>query len=184
VAGGAQVSRPTLFLTVGLPGTGKTTAATRIEAEQAALRLTKDEWMKALYGRDNPVSASDVIEGRLIQIAMRALELGINVVLDFGLWTRDERAALRHAAGEVDAAVVIRSFELPVREQRRRLDERLAEAPHTTWPISEHELTEWAGRFDVPTPAEIDGSEPVGDPPEGFSTWREWIDHRWPPAMP
>ncbi len=34
---------PTLFLTVGLPGTGKTTAARRIEAEHGALRLTKDE---------------------------------------------------------------------------------------------------------------------------------------------
>ena len=60
---------------VGLPGTGKTTAARRIEAEHQALRLTKDEWVKALYGRDNPASATDVIEGRLIQIAMRALGL-------------------------------------------------------------------------------------------------------------
>ncbi len=43
-----------LFLTVGLPGTGKTTAARRIEVEQEARRLTKDEWMKALYGSANP----------------------------------------------------------------------------------------------------------------------------------
>jgi predicted kinase len=35
-----------LFLTVGLPSTGKTTAARRIEIEHQALRLTKDEWMK------------------------------------------------------------------------------------------------------------------------------------------
>ena len=45
-----MMRRPTLFLTVGLPGTGKTTDARRIEAEQGALRLTKDEWVKALYG--------------------------------------------------------------------------------------------------------------------------------------
>lgn len=43
--------RPTLFLTVGLPGAGKTTAARRIEAEHDALRLTNNEWMKALDGR-------------------------------------------------------------------------------------------------------------------------------------
>ena len=43
------MKRPTLFLTVGLPGTGKTTAARCIEVEQRALRLTKDEWVKALY---------------------------------------------------------------------------------------------------------------------------------------
>ncbi len=95
---GILMRQPTLFLTVGLPGTGKTTAARRIEAEQRALRLTKDEWVKALYGHENPPSAQDVIEGRLIQIGLRALELGTNVVIDYGLWSRDERSALRRAA--------------------------------------------------------------------------------------
>ena len=39
--------QPTLFLTVGLPRTGKTTAARRIEIELRALRLTKDEWVSS-----------------------------------------------------------------------------------------------------------------------------------------
>ena len=97
------MQRPTLFLTVGLPGTGKTTAARRIEAEHNALRLTKDEWVKALFGPENPGSASAVIEGRLVRLGMRALELGTNVVLDFGLWSRDERSALRQAAADIGA---------------------------------------------------------------------------------
>ena len=168
---------------VGLPGTGKTTAARRIEAEHGAIRLTKDEWMKALFGGDNPASASDVIEGRLIQVGMRALELGIDVVIDFGLWSRDERTALRAAASDVGAAVVIRYFELTPDEQRRRLDQRLEEAPHETWPMSEQELTEWTATIEVPTQGELDGTEPVGEPPDGFTTWREWIAHRWPPAV-
>ena len=33
-----MMRQPTLFLTVGLPGTGKTTAARRIESEQQAFR--------------------------------------------------------------------------------------------------------------------------------------------------
>lgn len=40
---------PTLYLTCRLPGSGKTTLATRIEQKTAALRLTGDEWMHALY---------------------------------------------------------------------------------------------------------------------------------------
>lgn len=178
-----HVKQPTLYLTVGLPGTGKTTAARRIEVERGALRLTKDEWMKALYGRDNPGAASDVIEGRLIQVGLRALEVGIDVVIDFGLWSRDERSALRQAAADRGAAVEIRYFELPRAEQRRRLDQRQAEAPHATWPMSDEELTEWAEKIDIPTPSELDGSEPIDHPPSGFATWREWIAHRWPPSV-
>jgi len=80
--------------------------------------------LKALYGLANPPSASDVIEGRLIEIGLRALELGINVVIDYGLWGRDERSALRQAAADLGAAVEMGYFELTPAEQRRRLDRR------------------------------------------------------------
>jgi predicted kinase len=177
------VPRPTLFLTVGLPGTGKTTLARRLEADHGALRLTKDEWVKALYGADNPAEASDVIEGRLIDIGLRALELGTNVVIDFGLWSHDERSALRQAAADLGATVVICYRELVPDEQRDRLARRLADAPHETWPMSDRELAGWAAAFDVPTPGELDGSEAVGDPPAGFATWQEWAADRWPSSV-
>jgi predicted kinase len=174
---------PTLFLTVGLPSTGKTTVAQRIEGEQRALRLTKDEWVKALYGPENPSSATAVIEGRLIDIGLRALELGTNVVLDFGLWSRNERSALRQAAADLGVLVELRYCELTPAEQRRRLDQRQSEAPHTTWPMSDDELAAWAAAFEVPTAGELDGSEPVDGPPSGFATWEAWRRHRWPASV-
>ena len=175
--------QPTLFLTVGLPSTGKTTAARRIASEHHALRLTKDEWVKALFGHRNPPSAQDVIEGRLIEVGLRVLELGTNVVIDYGLWSRDERSALRRAAADLGASVRMLYFELAPAEQRRRLDQRQAEAPHTTWPMSDEELAEWAAAIDIPTPGELDGSEPIDDPPAGFATWDEWRWQRWPPSV-
>lgn len=174
------VSIPTLLLTVGLPCCGKTTAARQFEAEHAALRLTKDEWMKALYGAENPSAASDVIEGRLISIALRALTLGVNVALDFGLWSRDERSALRYAGTQAGATVVMWYAPITLEEQRRRNPIRLATDPGTTWPMSDTELLTWAASFDVPTPGELDGSEPIDPPPAGFETWLEWIPRRWP----
>lgn len=176
-------ARPTLVLMVGLPGTGKTTVARQLEAD-GALRLTKDEWVKALYGQANPSDATAVIEGRLIAIALRALELGVDVVVDFGLWSREERTALRHAAADVGARAELRYLALDPAEQRRRLDRRHADEPHTTWQMSDDELAAWAARFTPPTPGEVDGTEPLDDPPAGFATWAQWRTHRWPPAVP
>jgi predicted kinase len=177
------MARPTLLLTVGLPCCGKTTAARQFEVDHSALRLTKDEWMKALYGAETPSAANDVIEGRLITIALRALTLGINVALDFGLWSRDERSALRHAAGEVGAAVLMWYAPVTIDEQQARNALRLATDPATTWPMSRDELVAWAEQFDVPTPAELAGTAAIDPPPAGFSSWSEWMAQRWPASV-
>ena len=70
-----------LYLLVGLPGSGKTTKAKQLEVEASALRLTLDEWMIPLFGR-NEQAERDALEGRLIWLALRALELHTNVILD------------------------------------------------------------------------------------------------------
>ncbi|MBO1756565.1 ATP-binding protein [Allobranchiibius sp. CTAmp26] len=174
------MTRPILFLTIGMPGCGKTTAARSFEVEHRALRLTKDEWMKALYGEENPSSASGVVEGRLIAIALRALTLGTNVALDFGLWSRDERSALRDAGEQAGASVIMWYASITLEEQRRRHDIRLAAEPHWTWPMSDEDLAGWAGLFDVPSQGELDGTEPIDSPPTGFPSWTDWMQHRWP----
>lgn len=177
------MASPVLLLTVGLPGCGKTTAARQFEDEHDALRLTKDDWMKALYGRENPSSASDVVEGRLIEIGLRALRLGVNVVLDFGLWSRDERSALRYAGVEAGAQVCLWYAPISLDEQRRRHQARLATDPQATWPMSDDELRTWASWFEEPTPGELDGTDAIGPPPRGFDSWMAWIRHRWPPRI-
>ena len=105
------------------------------------------------------------------------------MVIDFGLWARDERSALRDAAVSVGAAVEMRYFELDRAEQRRRLDRRQADEPHTTWHMSDRELEDWAAIISVPTGGELDGTEPLDGPPEGFATWSDWRGHRWPPSL-
>jgi predicted kinase len=136
--------------------------------------------MKALYGAENPSSTSDVIEGRLIAIALRALTLGTNVALDFGLWSRDERSALRYAGDQVGASVVMWYAPITLEVQRRRHGIRLLTDPDATWPMSDEELTTWAGGCNVPTPGELNGTEPIDPPPVGFASWSEWMQQRWP----
>jgi predicted kinase len=85
-----MVAEVVLYLLVGLPASGKTTRAREIEQTRNALRFTPDEWMIPLYGESDPGGRRDVLEGRLIWVALRALQAGISAVLDFGFWGRDE----------------------------------------------------------------------------------------------
>jgi Predicted kinase len=87
-----------MFLMVGLPGAGKTTRAKELAAANRALRLTPDHWMIPLFGDSMADGKRFVLEGRLISVALQALRLGTSVVLDYGLWGRDERSALRWLA--------------------------------------------------------------------------------------
>ena len=120
---------------------------------------------------------------RLMHLFESLHRLGTTVVIDYGLWGRDERSALRQAATDRGAAVQLVYLEVSAAEQRRRLDRRQADEPHTTWPVSDEELIGWASTMQVPTPGELDGSEPIEPPPAGWASWDEWRRHRWPPSV-
>ncbi|MER7506639.1 ATP-binding protein [Nonomuraea pusilla] len=168
-----------LLLMVGLPGAGKTTRAEELAAAHGALRLTPDEWMISLFDGAQPDGKRDVLEGRLIALALQALRLGTSVVLDFGFWSRDERSALRRLATSAGAACQV--IYLPIDEdvQRARIAHRQATAPHATFPMSEADLGEWRKQFQAPDAAELGGGDIPG-PPAGWLGWPEWAADRWP----
>jgi predicted kinase len=90
---------------------------------------------------------------------------------------------IAQAAADRGVRVEMLYFEVPPAEQRRRLDRRQADAPHTTWPISDEEMLGWAAIMQNPTPGEIDGSEAIDLPPTGFTTWDAWRIDRWPRSI-
>jgi predicted kinase len=162
----------TLFITCGVPGSGKTTLATRLEAEERAVRLTGDEWLHALYpsesddGRDaqGPLAQRltwvrahrPLVERLQWALALRALALGVNVVLDWGLWTRAERDRYRTEAQEQGARVVLCVLEPLSRDELlRRLNARNAALPAGTFRIDEALLDYGLSSFEPPTSAEL-----------------------------
>ncbi len=70
---------------VGLPAAGTTTRARQIEATPPALRPSLDAWMLPLFEEPDARGKQDVLEGRLVWLAMRTLRLGVCVILDLGL---------------------------------------------------------------------------------------------------
>jgi predicted kinase len=164
---------------VGLPGAGKTTRARELAEACRALRLTPDEWMIPLFGETMANGKRDVLEGRLIVVALRTLQLGTNVVLDFGLWGRDERSALRWLATEAGASCQVIYLPVDKHVQRARIAHRQAIAPHTTVPITEADIDRWREQFQAPDAAELSGGTVPGPPPE-WPGWQEWAADRWP----
>ena len=173
---------PTLFVMVGLPASGKTTRAKEIEKAWQALRLTPDEWMIPLFGEPEG-GKREILEGRFIWLAIRALRCGINVVLDFGVWTKQERSALCFLANSVGASCELVYLEIDELEQRRRHYERFSAAPGATFPMSDDDLLSFREQFEVPDDVELLSSE-VGPPPQGHATWIAWISERWPTSIP
>ncbi|MDV9191732.1 ATP-binding protein [Streptomyces sp. SR27] len=169
----------TLFLMVGLPGAGKTTRARQLAEEYGALRLTPDDWMLPLFGEADADGKRDVLEGRMLWLALEAVRIGTDVVVDFGCWSRDERCAIRRL---VEAeGVRFRMVYLPVDEetQRTRLAHRRAHAPEESLPMAEADIPHARALFEEPDASELEGREAVG-PPSGWASWRDWAADRWP----
>ncbi len=170
---------PTMLLMVGLPGAGKTTRAKELAAACRALRLTPDHWMIPLFGDSLAGGKRFALEGRLISVALQALRLGTSVVLDFGLWGRDERSALRWLARSAGASCQVVYLPVDKDVQLARIAHRQATAPRETFPMSEADVDQWREQFQVPDAAELSSGEIPG-PPAGWPGWAEWAADHWP----
>jgi predicted kinase len=172
-------SAATMLLMVGLPGAGKTIRAKELATAHRALRLTPDHWMIPLFGDPMADGKRFVLEGRLISVALQALSLGTSVVLDYGLWGRDERSALRWLARSAGAACQVVYLPVDKDVQLARIAHRQATAPHQTFPMSEADVDQWREQFQIPDAAELGGGEIPGSP-AGWPGWAEWAADHWP----
>ncbi|MGO7039975.1 AAA family ATPase [Rhizobium acaciae] len=151
---------PTLYLTCGLPGSGKTSLAKIIEQEASALRLTGDDWMHKLYpGISTPEAETgpcrERVESLQWQIALRAIRLQCNVVVDWGVWSRAERDICRQEARAAGARVVLCFLDVPLDALWDRVSRRNAELPAGTFDISRADLLRWCKLFEPPTAEEL-----------------------------
>ncbi len=172
---------------VGVIGSGKTTRARQIASGGRAVRLTPDEWMIPLFGQDfrgdQYTSRRDILEARLLSVALDILRAGADAVLDFGCWAKAERTALRYLAASAGAECELVYVTVPPDEQSRRVAARWGDTPHTTFPVTDDDLAGWAGQFEVPDAGELQGG-PLDPPPDGYADWGNWAAERWPSLCP
>lgn len=171
--------RPTLFLTVGLPGVGKTTRAKELASTHRVLRLTPDEWMAPLFGQSDADGRRDILEGRMIWVAHQVLVSGSGVILDFGCWSADERYAIRAIAETAGAHFALEYVHTSEEERRRRASTRWLQAPETTFEMTDADHDHYLASIELPSHDELSNG-PLPPPPQGHDTWPHWASRRWP----
>ena len=176
---GGVTASPVLYLTVGLPGSGKTTWARQIAAERGILRLTPDEWMAPLFGDSDADGRRDILEGRMIWVAHEVLQSGSSVVLDFGCWSPDERYAIRAMAESTGARFILQHLFIDERERRARATLRWQTAPETTFRLTDSDHDQFLALYLPPSTDELSNA-PIPVAPSGSETWFDWASRRWP----
>jgi predicted kinase len=156
----------TLFLICGLPGAGKTTLARQIEQERPALRLSPDEWIAQIIADASDKAELDrlraPVEAVQWEVAKKVLTLGIDVILEWGFWSREERRYYRAQAEALGARVEMRFLELGRDELWARLSRRNANLPPGTpgtFVVTEEDLDLWSSWYEPASPEELDSNE-------------------------
>jgi predicted kinase len=147
---------PELVLFCGLPASGKTTNAKLLESRGRYVRICTDEW-KADLGAD---LFDEVFRGRIEQLlwrhALRLLQLGNDLILENGFWSREERSYVLEMAHAMDVSVTMVYLPVPLDELKTRMAGRnLEEEQHGRAMITADQLDTYSGMFEAPTEEEL-----------------------------
>jgi len=140
-----------LIIICGLPGSGKTTLAKKLELARGAVRLSADEWMDSLQFNLWDAASRSRIEMLQWKVGQQLLSKGLTVIIEWGTWARSERDALRMQARVLGAAVELHYLAASVDELFGRVELRGMENP----PITREAMVRWAEMFEAPTAEEL-----------------------------
>jgi predicted kinase len=146
----------------GLPGSGKSTVARVLADELGAVRFCPDEWMTAvgidLF--DEPARAR--VEALQWELAQQLVLHGVTAIIEWGVWSRAERDAVRARARELGVPIELIFLDSPIDVLWKRVQRRNETGPPGTPIISREDLVAWSTIFEVPTAEEL----ALFDPPE------------------
>jgi len=147
--------KPTLVMFCGLPGSGKTTLGRHLEAETGAIRICTDEWMDDLGFDHFDEPLRNKVEQRIWNFGKNLLRLGYDVILENGLWSRQEREDLLRQANEIGALTEMHYFNVPFEELCCRLEIRNKLGGFGIVPITREQMESYVPLFQPPTEEEL-----------------------------
>ncbi len=141
---------------------GKTTYAEKLCAENNAILLSIDEITLALFGQHCGDKHDEYVERTEKYLLSKSLELiqkDINVVLDWGFWTKAERESVKVFYKSRNIECEFHYIDISDETWKNRLNKRniavLAEETNAYY-VDDNIAAKFASIFEVPKEAEID----------------------------
>ena len=149
----------TLTLICGMAGAGKTTLAKELESAGKALRLSPDEWIKTILEDESNLAERDRLRDPIEQlqwrIAQQLLARGVDVILENGFWSKEERMKFQKSGREAGARVELQFLDVPKEELWRRIEARNSSLPSGSFRITREEFETWCSWYEKPELPEL-----------------------------
>ena len=153
---------PKVYLICGKICCGKTTYAQKLCNENNAVLLPVDEITLALFGQhcgDKHDEYVERAEKYLLNKSLELIENDIDVVLDWGFWTRKERKSVKEFYKSCGIECELHYIEISDETWKYRLNKRniavLADETSAYY-VDENLAVKFASIFEIPSKDEID----------------------------
>lgn len=141
---------------------GKSTYAQRLRAENSAAVLSVDEIMLAMFGQHVGDKHDEYVERTKKYLFSKSVEFigaGIDVILDWGFWTKAERKYAREFYAARNIKCELRCISISEETWAQRLAKRNAlvkEGKTDAYYVDENLARKFASIFEAPDEGEID----------------------------
>ena len=151
-----------VYLICGKICSGKSTYAEQLRVQNNAVLLSTDEITLALFGQHCGDKHDDYVErtqNYLFNKSLELIEVGINVILDWGFWLKEERDYAREFYNSRNIECEFHYIDINDETWQARLHKRNSEVLVETtsaYYIDDNLAEKFASIFEVPNTDEID----------------------------
>ena len=141
---------------------GKSTYAQRLRAERRAVLLSIDEIMLAMFGQYVGDKHDEYVERTEKYLFNKSVEIvgsGIDVVLDWGLWTKEEREYAKEFYRSRNVECELHYIDISDKlweERRNKRNEAVLTGEADAYYIDDNLAAKFGAIFEPPTEEEID----------------------------
>ena len=146
---------PRLHVLCGLPGSGKSTFAKKLLTQISAIRLANDDWMIELFGTNPPETEFRVAVRKIETLQWRLAEdlllHGVDVVWDYGVWSKQDRAELFRKCAATGAQFLLYDVQCDFEEAVRRVLARATNNPTAELFLNREAMLAFKSKYEAPS---------------------------------